>query len=79
MSITNIQVTENRFAGANRLLHIYKRVVSFATGVPNNETGKVPSTARGRALYTVDYFLHGRPALLNHDSTTVTLRNSFAS
>lgn len=28
---------------------------------------KKPSTAMGRALYTLDYFVNGRPSLDNHD------------
>ena len=35
----------------------------------------IPVTPRGRALYTVDWFLNGKPVLSNHDNPRVTLRD----
>ena len=35
----------------------------------------VPTTPRGRALYTTDWFLNGKPILSNHDNPRMTLRN----
>ena len=35
----------------------------------------LPVTPRGRALYTVDWFLNGKPVLSNHDNPCMTLRN----
>ena len=37
----------------------------------------VPTTPRGRALYTIDYFLNGKPVLRNHDNARVQLRDGF--
>ena len=37
----------------------------------------VPKTAKGRALYTVDWFLNGKPVLRNHDNPRVQLRGGF--
>ena len=35
----------------------------------------VPSTPRGRALYTVDWFLNGKPVLRNHDNPQLSIFN----
>ena len=35
----------------------------------------VPTTPRGRALYTTDWFLNGRPVLHNHDNPCLTLKD----
>ena len=35
----------------------------------------VPITARGRALFTTDWFLNGQPVLRNHDNPCLTLKN----
>lgn len=35
----------------------------------------LPSTGRGRALYTIDWFLNGKPVLRNHDNPQLTIRN----
>ncbi|MDH5446580.1 MAG: hypothetical protein OEY52_13590 [Gammaproteobacteria bacterium] len=35
----------------------------------------VPSTGRGRALFTTDWFLNGRPVLSNHDNPCLTLKD----
>lgn len=34
-----------------------------------------PATGRGRALYTTDWFCHGKPILSNHDNPRLLLRN----
>lgn len=46
---------------------------------PNLQTGRnenlsPPRTSRGRALYTVDWFLNGRPVLSDHDNPRLQLR-----
>ena len=33
-----------------------------------------PTTARGRALYFVDWFLNGRPVLQNYDNPNLSCR-----
>ena len=41
----------------------------------NNQRGKrLPTTSRGRALYTVAWFLHGKVANINYDQRVVALR-----
>lgn len=35
----------------------------------------LPLTARGRALYTTDYFLNGTPIYQSHDNTQLTVKN----
>lgn len=34
-----------------------------------------PTTPRGRALYTVDWFLNGKPVLRNHDNPQLSIIN----
>lgn len=41
----------------------------------NNKKTSLPTTARGRALYTIDWFINGSPVLTNHDNPRVSLRN----
>lgn len=41
----------------------------------DNKAADIPQTPRGRALYTIDYFLNGRPVLDNHDHPRLTLLN----
>ena len=41
----------------------------------NKGNSTIPLTARGRALYTVDWFINGKPILANHDNPRMTLRN----
>jgi hypothetical protein len=36
---------------------------------------QLPTTPRGRALHTVDWFLNGKPKLGNHDDTGITLQD----
>ena len=43
---------------------------AFVKSVKDNT---VPVTARGRALYTVDWFLNGKPVLSNHDNPNLKL------
>lgn len=38
----------------------------------------IPVTPRGRALYTTDWFLNGRPVLRNHDNPRLTLRSGLS-
>jgi hypothetical protein len=41
----------------------------FATHYKSKpDTQNLPTTSRGRALYTIDWFLNGKPALRNHDN-----------
>ena len=40
-----------------------------------NTTGEIPVTSRGRALYTIDWFINGKPVLTNHDNPRMTLHN----
>ena len=42
----------------------------------NRQKTTLPVTARGRALYTIDWFLNGKPVLQHHDNPCMTLRNS---
>ena len=44
------------------------------TNIPGRKAN-VPTTPRGRALYTTDWFLNGKPVLSNHDNSRMTLRN----
>jgi hypothetical protein len=36
-------------------------------------TGNLPTTPRGRALYTIDWFLNGKPVLRNHDNPHLSI------
>ena len=38
-------------------------------------TREIPTTPRGRALYTVDWFLNGKPVLRNHDNPQLSIIN----
>ena len=42
-------------------------------GYGNEDEPIVPRTPRGRALYTVDWFLNGKPVLRNHDNPGLKL------
>jgi hypothetical protein len=46
-------------------------VRNFGNGIETEKT--VPMTPRGRALYTVDWFLNGKPVLRNHDNPNLKL------
>ena len=41
-------------------------VKNFGNGFETQRT--IPTTPRGRALHTVDWFLNGKPVLRNHDN-----------
>ena len=43
--------------------------------VTSYETREIPTTPRGRALYTVDWFLNGKPVLRNHDNPQLSIIN----
>jgi hypothetical protein len=79
MSITNMQGTENQFAVAHKVTFIKKYIMSLFASVESGKSNGFPITGRGRALYTTDYFLNGKPVLSNHDSVHVSLRNRFAA
>ena len=36
-------------------------------------TRNLPTTPRGRALFTIDWFLNGKPVLRNHDNPQMSL------
>ena len=42
---------------------------------PSKSETSLPRTPRGRAIYTTDWFLNGKPVLRNHDNPRMTLRN----
>ena len=46
-------------------------VNNFGSGIDNEPI--IPRTPRGRALYTVDWFLNGKPVLRNHDNPNLRL------
>lgn len=37
---------------------------------------EIPCTPRGRALYTIDWFLNGKPVLRNHDNPQLRVKSS---
>ena len=37
------------------------------------DTRNLPTTPRGRALYTIDWFLNGKPVLRNHDNPQMSI------
>jgi hypothetical protein len=39
------------------------------------KTRGIPQSERGRALFTVDWFLHGHPVKENHDNASMTIRS----
>ena len=52
------------------------KTITLETPIKNQEQkSNMPVTARGRALYTTDWFLNGKPVLSNHDNPRMTLRN----
>lgn len=40
----------------------------------NKDKPPIPVTGHGRALYTIDWFINGKPVLSNHDNPRMTLR-----
>ena len=79
MSTTNMQATQNPVTGHEKLSFSRRYIAALTTGLRNNGHNNVPVTARGRALYTIDCFLNGKPVLRNHDKSRAGLRNRFAS
>lgn len=43
--------------------------------INSKKTHVLPTTSRGRALYSVDYFLNGKPLLRNHDNPQLSVKN----
>lgn len=43
------------------------------TYTAQKNTKHVPVTPRGRALYTIDWFLNGTPVLRNHDNPQLSI------
>ena len=44
---------------------------TIAIEIDNKQTiqsNQIPVTARGRALYTIDWFLNGKPTQYDHDN-----------
>jgi hypothetical protein len=39
---------------------------------------EVPQTGYGRARYTIDYFMNGRPLKTNHDNAFMTVKDLVA-
>ena len=47
--------------------------MTAATNNQHQSKTSLPTTPRGRALYTVDWFLNGAPVLRNHDNPNIKL------
>ena len=49
----------------------------FATAsyITEKKEPYIPTTPRGRALYTVDCFMNGKPVLRNHDNPQLSIIN----
>ena len=39
-------------------------------------TRHLPTTARGSAMYTIDWFLNGQPSSHNHDNPSLTIKDN---
>ncbi|MDX2477464.1 MAG: hypothetical protein QNL05_08860 [Gammaproteobacteria bacterium] len=39
-------------------------------------TRHLPATARGSAMYTIDWFLNGQPSSRNHDNPSLTIKDN---
>lgn len=39
-------------------------------------TRPLPTTARGGAMYTIDWFLNGQPSSHNHDNPSLTIKDN---
>jgi len=79
MSFNNITVTQKPTLGGQKLPHIRKSIVALIARMRQRKTGNLPVTARGRALYTIDSFMNGKPVLPNHDGLRKPLRRAFAN
>lgn len=42
------------------------------------KTDSQPATPRGRALFTIDWFVNGKPVLLQHDNPNVQLNQCYS-
>jgi hypothetical protein len=47
-------------------------------GVNNMKEHQKPRTGYGRARYTIDYFMNGRPLKTNHDNVFMTVKDLVA-
>ena len=79
MQTTNIPVTENPTNGSRKLSLMRKYIASLIAGKRIYESGNYLTTARGRALYTIDCFMNGKPVLPKHDGLHASLRRAFAN
>ena len=52
-----------------------KSNIATATDTTHQKSRNMPSTPRGRALYTIDWFLNGKPVLRNHDNPQLSIAN----
>ncbi|MDH5179016.1 MAG: hypothetical protein OEZ39_01600 [Gammaproteobacteria bacterium] len=50
-------------------------LIGHVPQVTKKQSIGVPTTPRGRALYTLDWFLNGRPVLRRHDNPCLTVKN----
>ena len=41
----------------------------------NQQPSQLPTSSRGYAMFTVDWFLNGRPVLHNHDNRQLTIND----
>jgi len=43
--------------------------------ISDKKVCEIPTSSRGRALHTVDWFLNGKPVLRNHDNPQLTIKD----
>jgi hypothetical protein len=79
MSTNNLIVAEKPAMDGQKLPYVRKLIAVVIARMRQGEIGNRPITARGRALYTVDSFMNGKPVLPNHDGLRVPLRRAFAA
>lgn len=53
---------------------MYTKLTTAAATIERNKP-YLPTTPRGRALYTIDWFLNGNPVLRNHDNPQLSIIN----
>jgi hypothetical protein len=41
----------------------------------NQQSSQLPTSSRGYAMFTVDWFLNGHPVLHNHDNRQLTIND----
>ena len=46
----------------------------LCAGIVHRPLPELPRSGRGRALYTVDWFLNGKPVLRSHDNPQLSIR-----